>query len=190
MKLIVGLGNPGSKYRNTRHNAGYMVVNALAEEHSISIKKKAYNGLLGEGRVGRNKVFLLLPETYMNLSGVSVAQAKGLVEDISDILVVHDDIDLSLGSIRFRPGGSSGGQKGVKSVIDALGTQDFARLRIGIRPSFNDFAIAEYVLETFSGDEKITMEEVIKASVSGIETWVNEGLDKCMTKHNKKNTAE
>jgi PTH1 family peptidyl-tRNA hydrolase len=103
---------------------------------------------------------------------------------------VHDDIDLSLGSIRFRPGGSSGGQKGVKSVIDALGTQDFARLRIGIRPSFNDFAIAEYVLETFSGDEKITMEEVIKASVSGIETWVNEGLDKCMTKHNKKNTAE
>jgi len=83
MKLIVGLGNPGSKYRNTRHNAGYMVVNALAEEHSISIKKKAYNGLLGEGRVGRNKVFLLLPETYMNLSGVSVAQAKGLEEDIS-----------------------------------------------------------------------------------------------------------
>jgi len=187
MKLIVGLGNPGLRYRNTRHNAGYMVLNNLTKKYGLRIKKRIFKALLGEGRIDGNSVFLLLPQTFMNLSGESVALVRNKVDKLSDILVVYDDIDLKLGNIRFRSKGSSGGHKGLRSIIEALGTEDFPRLRIGIRPEDNKIGdTADFVLRPFLKKEKNIFIETIDKAVEGIETWISSGIEICMTKYNRK----
>lgn len=134
MKLIVGLGNPGKEYEKTRHNAGFMVIDKVAEQCKLSFNKTKFNALVAEGRIHDESVILMKPQTYMNLSGNAVSEAVRFYKlDASrDLLVIHDDMDLPLGKIRIRESGSAAGQKGMKSIIDLLHTQDIRRIRIGI----------------------------------------------------------
>lgn len=184
MKLIVGLGNPGLRYKNTRHNAGFIILEYFAKKHRLNIKKRMFNALTVEGRINGEKIFLLLPQTFMNLSGESVVQAAGKVESLSDMLIVYDDIDLPLGAVRFRAKGSSGGHNGVSSIIESLDTSEFPRLRIGIKPDFNTGNTADFVLRPFLTDEKVILKDVIFKAIEGIEAWISDGIDKCMTRYN------
>ena len=125
-----------------------------------------------------------MPQTFMNLSGESIRPAVGRVSDLSDMLVVSDDIDLMLGRLRFRPKGSSGGHKGLKSVIDNVGTEEFHRLRVGIKPEYEVLDTSDFVLRPFAKNEKGTLKEVINRAVDSIETWIVEGIETCMTRYN------
>lgn len=187
MKLIVGLGNPGLRYRNTRHNVGFLIVNSLARKHNIRISKKLFRGLVGNGRIEGKEVIVLLPQTFMNKSGESVSIAQGKIDGLSNLLVVYDDIDLSLGNIRFRPKGSSGGHKGLRSIIDELGKEEFPRLRIGIKPKGDIRDTTDFVLRPFMKSEKDILSGVIEDAIAGIETWVSSGIEACMMGYNKKN---
>ncbi|MBT9155982.1 MAG: Peptidyl-tRNA hydrolase [Firmicutes bacterium] len=138
MKLIVGLGNPGAEYAGTRHNAGFAVVGELAAKHGVRVSGRSYQSLIGRGKIGGASVYLQQPLTYMNRCGQAVKSAVVALEiDLSDLLVISDDLDLPLGSLRIRAQGGAGGQKGLQSISDCLGTTEFARLRLGIgRPLF------------------------------------------------------
>lgn len=136
MKIIVGLGNPGKEYEKTRHNAGFLVLDDVSKALGITIKTKKFKALIGEGFVRTEKVILVKPQTFMNLSGESVRAVMNYYNaDIEDLLIISDDMDLAVGNIRLRIKGSSGGQKGIKSIIDALQTQEFLRLKVGIGKS-------------------------------------------------------
>ncbi|MFH1791132.1 MAG: aminoacyl-tRNA hydrolase [Candidatus Omnitrophota bacterium] len=184
MKLIVGLGNPGFRYRNTRHNVGFMAVSHIAHKHGIRLKKRLYNGLAGEGRIAGKNVLLLLPQGFMNLSGESVKPAAGRLGGIEDMIICYDDKDLRLGRIRFREKGSSGGHKGVGSIIESLGTGEFSRLRIGIHPDNGIEDTSEFVLRPFTKGEKTVLDSVLDVTVSGIETWIKSGIGACMNRYN------
>jgi len=140
MKLVVGLGNPGRGYANNRHNLGFMCVNHFARMHNIWFDKKQGKARIGSGKIADNEVVIARPQTYMNQSGEAVSQlVKKFKIGLDDLLVIHDDLDLPLGKLRLRPGGSSGGHKGIESIITKLGSQDFPRLRVGIgRPVRED----------------------------------------------------
>lgn len=186
MYLIVGLGNPGDKYRYTRHNVGFMVLDYFASLHNISIGKIKHKAILGEGLIGQEKVILAKPQTYMNLSGESVQELMDWYkEDISRLIVVYDDVDLSVGRIRIRPGGSSGTHNGMKSVIYLLNTDKFPRMRVGIgrQPEYMD--LADYVLGRFSDEEIPLMEEAFKKSALAIEEIIKNGVNSAMNKYNR-----
>ena len=139
MKLIIGLGNPGKEYENTRHNVGFNVIDILAKEYDISVTKIKHKALIGEGRIGSEKVLLVKPQTYMNLSGETLIDIyKYYKVDLDNIIVIYDDMDIEPGKIKIRKKGSSGGHNGMKSIIQMIGTEDFPRIRIGIgRPEHN-----------------------------------------------------
>jgi len=133
MYIIVGLGNPGKQYENTRHNVGFNIIDILADEYGISVNKMKYKALIGEGRVGTEKVVLVKPVTYMNLSGESLAEIYNFYKvDTSNIVVIYDDIDLDVGKIRIRKKGSGGTHNGMRSIVKCLGTTDFPRVRVGV----------------------------------------------------------
>ena len=162
MKLIVGLGNPGRIYRYTKHNVGYLVVEEIAKENRIKLKTKKYGSLLGALKMGREDVILMRPVTYMNMSGKAVKEAieeEGL--DLKDLLVICDDINLKLGTMRMRTTGSSGGHKGLDSIIQGLGSGDFARLRIGIATQTLKGDITEYVLSPFKKKDMKKIKEIV-----------------------------
>lgn len=183
--LIVGLGNPGIKYRKTRHNFGFMVVDALAEDLKLPLKKLKYKAMIGEGRLDDSKIILARPLTYMNNSGDSVWQlAKFFKVPNENIIVAHDDLDLPLGVLRLRPGGGASGQKGVASIIQKLGTQDFARVRLGISRPPGQMDPVDYVLEKFLPNEEKLRDIVIKEAVEAIQVFVREGLSMAMNKYN------
>lgn len=183
--LIVGLGNPGIKYRKTRHNFGFMVVDALAENLKLPLKKLKYKAMIGEGRLGDSKIILARPLTYMNNSGDSVWQlAKFFKVPNENIIVAHDDLDLPLGVLRLRPGGGASGQRGVASIIQKLGTQDFARVRLGISRPPGQMDPVDYVLEKFLPNEEKLRDIVIKEAVEAIQVFVREGLSMAMNKYN------
>ncbi len=183
--LIVGLGNPGMKYRETRHNFGFMVLDALAEELNIPLKKLKYKAMLGEGRLNDARLILARPLTYMNNSGDSVWQlAKFFKVPHEHIMVAHDDLDLPLGVLRLRPGGSASGQRGVASIIQKLGTQDFPRVRLGISRPPGQMDPVDYVLEKFLPNEKTLRDIVIKEAVAAIQVFVREGLNAAMNRYN------
>jgi PTH1 family peptidyl-tRNA hydrolase len=183
--LIVGLGNPGIKYRKTRHNFGFMVVDALAENLKLPLKKLKYKAMIGEGRLGDSKIILARPLTYMNNSGDSVWQlAKFFKVPNENIIVAHDDLDLPLGVLRLRPGGGASGQKGVASIIQKLGIQDFARVRLGISRPPGQMDPVDYVLEKFLPNEEKLRDIVIKEAVEAIQVFVREGLSMAMNKYN------
>ncbi len=183
--LIVGLGNPGIKYRKTRHNFGFMVVDALAEDLKLPLKKLKYKAMIGEGRLGDSKIILARPLTYMNNSGDSVWQlAKFFKVPNENIIVAHDDLDLPLGVLRLRPGGGASGQKGVASIIQKLGIQDFARVRLGISRPPGQMDPVDYVLERFLPNEEKLRDIVIKEAVEAIQVFVREGLSMAMNKYN------
>ncbi|KUK30979.1 MAG: Peptidyl-tRNA hydrolase [Thermoanaerobacterales bacterium 50_218] len=186
-KVICGLGNPGPRYQNTRHNVGYQVVARIAKDRGVCWEN--YRGLaeIAVTDFGGEKVLLARPLTFMNLSGKAVLP---LVKDtgisLSDLLVVYDDMDLPLGTIRARARGSSGGHRGVQSVIDHLGSSDFPRIRIGIGRPPAGVDAATYVLSPFQQEEEELLEEVLEKAVAAAAIWVEKGIDVVMNQFNRK----
>lgn len=186
MKLIVGLGNPGIEYHNTRHNIGYMVIDSYAKKHNISIEKKKFNSLYQKTKINDVDVLLVKPETFMNLSGEAVKDFVNYFKiDIEDILIIYDDLDLEVGKIRLRDKGSSGGHNGIKNIISLLGTEQFKRLKIGIS---NNKLIdtKDYVLGKFNNDEKEILETSIKITNSIIDDFLKLPFDRLTNKYNRK----
>ena len=191
MKLIVGLGNPGRAYADNRHNLGFMCLNHFAGTQGIRFDKKQGQARTGSGEVAGSKVVLARPQTYMNLSGQSVSRlVKRFNIDLGDLLVVHDDLDLPLGKIRIRPGGSSGGHKGINSIISELESQDFPRLKVGTgHPTVSSAEISEtdiiaYVLSDFTPEEKEIVTQVVPRVSEAILCLLTEGLTAAMNKYN------
>jgi PTH1 family peptidyl-tRNA hydrolase len=191
MRLIVGLGNPGKSYAHNRHNAGFRCLNYFARLHSIRFGHRQCRARVGIGKVRGKTLLLAKPGTFMNLSGNSAA---GLVRKhkvpLSDLLIIYDDLDLPLGKIRLRQSGGSGGHKGMNSIISALGSEDFPRIRVGIgRPqseeqSISEDAIVNYVLSDFSSQEEATIKTVIATVSEAIDCFLTEGIEAAMSKFN------
>lgn len=190
LKLIVGLGNPGRQYAAHRHNIGFQCVDLLARRHGLDVDKLQSGAFTGQGwlaRAGeRRKVLLVKPQTYMNLSGRAVGQLLRFFRvDPADLLVIHDDLDLDPGRIRLRPGGSSGGQNGIKSIIEHLGTQEFGRLRVGVGRPPGRMDPAAYVLQPFSAaEEQEIMGVVRERAADAAELWFWEGMTAAMNRFN------
>jgi PTH1 family peptidyl-tRNA hydrolase len=184
MKVIVGLGNPGERYEATRHNVGYMALNRLAERWSIKVGPSKLQGWLGEGLIEKEKVLLLKPTTYMNLSGESVRAVLDWYKfDIDDFVVVYDDLDLPAGQLRLREKGGAGGHNGIKSLIQHLGTQEFKRIRIGIDRPAPGSDISDYVLHPFSKYEQPSILEALDRTCEALECWIKEGFFKAMNRY-------
>lgn len=185
MKMIVGLGNPGIRYAQTRHNLGFLVIEALAGQHNIALTKKQNRALLGQGLIAEEKVLLVQPQTFMNKSGEAVWEIINYYgESLHDFIIVHDDLDLAWGQLRFKRKGGSGGHRGLSSLIKMLHSHDFPRLKIGLGrpPAF--MTPEAYVLGTFSEKEKETLAQVIEEAVEGLVTWCGAGLAEAMQKFN------
>lgn len=190
MKLIVGLGNPGKAYIGSRHNIGFLVISVLSERYGIALKREkdfSARSLSGKGSIAGIEVILLEPLTFMNLSGSAVKSAitRNKV-NIEDLLVICDDLDLEVGRIKIRKSGSSGGQRGLQSIIDSLGTNNFNRLRIGIDRPSEGVEPAEYVLSSFTRKEKTVINSVIERACDCIESWGVNGIVKTMDIFNKR----
>jgi PTH1 family peptidyl-tRNA hydrolase len=185
MKLIVGLGNPGSRYANTRHNVGFHVISELARRFSGSIPRAKFQGEVIEARIEGQASWLLTPQTYMNHSGRSVLEARDFFKvEHSDLLVICDDFALPLGSLRMRAKGSSGGQKGLDDILRRLGSDDIPRLRIGIGPVPEKWDPADFVLAPFAKDEIPIVNESIQRSADAVAVWIREGIQSCMNQYN------
>lgn len=191
MFLLVGLGNPGRQYRETRHNVGFMVVDQIAKELNIKLGRVQSKAIMGTGEHAGNKIILAKPQTFMNLSGQAVAGLMRFYKiPISNLLVAHDDLDLPLGTLRMRPGGGSAGQKGLGSTIERLGTQEFPRLRVGIGRPPGQMDAAEYVLrEIPSGDQEI-LRAVLERAAEAALVFIEYGLDEAMNRYNGSLTKE
>ena len=182
MKLVVGLGNPGAKYRLTRHNVGFMVVDRLAVTAGAAVTRKHCSSLVGEGHWGEVKVVLAKPQTYMNLSGMAVSSLMNYYRVApADLLVVCDDLDLPFGRIRLRPKGSSGGHRGLASIIAALGRSDFPRLRVGIGKAGEAVG---HVLGRFAAAEEPALAEILETAAAAAVMACRDGLDRAMNRYN------
>ena len=184
-KLIVGLGNPGKEYERTRHNIGFAVVDLFARLNGIPVTKRDFRALTGDGRVGETRVFLLKPQTFMNLSGESVAaflRQKPLA--LSDILIVTDDIALPLGALRLRAKGSAGGHNGLKSLIGHLHSPEFPRLRVGVGAPRDPSVQIDFVLGPFNRREQAEADEAAERAVVALEVWLRDGIEKAMNQFN------
>lgn len=186
MKLIVGLGNPGKAYQNTRHNVGFMVLDAFASHHNVSIDQSKFSGLYSQFIVSGEKVILLKPQKYMNLSGEVVRDFVRFFKiDVSDILVISDDLDMAIGNYKLKPKGSSGGHNGLKNIETHIGTQEYKRFKIGI--SNNKLMdTKDYVLGKFSSSDQKMLDDVIQSSVSILNDFVTLSFDLLMNKYNGK----
>ena len=185
MKLFAALGNPGRKYINTRHNIAWLFVDFLQRNFSFNWKEK-FKGMYSQENICGEKVIFLKPLTYMNLSGESVAAARDFFKvQTSNVLVVHDEIDLPFGQLAFKKGGGLAGHNGLKSIAERLSTKDFYRLRLGVgRPQRGD--VSSYVLSKFSRDEGIVLENYFKQTEEAFETFISSGYEKASTAYNKK----
>jgi PTH1 family peptidyl-tRNA hydrolase len=183
--VIFGLGNPGETYRATRHNVGFEVVDRLATRHRIDLATRRFGAVLGQGAIAGRRVWLLEPQTFMNLSGESVAAAMQAQQvPLERIVVLHDDMDLELGRIQVRPGGGDGGHRGVRSVIEHLGAMNFARIRLGVgRPGQQEEA-SDHVLSGFSDEEGEQVEALIERGANAAQAWLSEGLVVAMNRYN------
>ena len=185
MKLVVGLGNPGRRYQRTRHNVGYEVLSRLAARHALGPAKARFQGDVVEAKLAGEKALLLCPTTFMNLSGGSVREAMSFYKlTEQDLLIVCDDLNLPVGKLRLRCGGSSGGQKGLENIIQKLGGDQFARLRIGIGAAPPQWDWADYVLSEFAADERPIIDQALDQSVDAVELWAAEGAECCMNRYN------
>lgn len=189
MHLIVGLGNPGAKYAGTRHNAGWFVIDELARRSGLLVARREHEAMTGSGFFGENKVMLVKPQTFMNLSGRAVtALMRYHKVEPANVLVICDDLNLPVGKIRLRAGGSDGGQNGLKSISQSLGGQPFPRLRFGIgeppREVRMERGTADYVLSPFATVEKPLVNETVTRAADCVETWVKSGIEAAMTGYN------
>ena len=185
MKVIAGLGNPGEKYAKTRHNIGFMVTAELAERFNINSSYK-FDGLIGDFFFGGEKVIIFQPMKYMNKSGQPLSKLLDYFQiKAKDLLVIHDDLDLDLGKMRFKQNGSSGGHNGIKSIINNLGTKEFQRLKIGIGRPPENIPVPDFVLTTFQGEEKKISEQIVEEAASAVELMLKENIMKAMNKYNR-----
>lgn len=192
MYIIAGLGNPGKQYEGTRHNIGWQVLDELAEKYKIRILESKFKGLAGKGMIENEKVILLKPLTYMNLSGESVGEAVRFfkIDVRSELIVIADDISLEPGQIRMRKKGSAGGHNGLKNIIAHLGDENFIRMKIGVGDKPEGYELADYVLGHFSKEEEKVLSESRKNAVLAIETILRDGVDKAMNLYNTKRRQE
>lgn len=192
MYIIAGLGNPGKDYKNTRHNIGFDVIDALAEKNRIDVSTIKHKALTGKGMIGAEKVILVKPQTFMNLSGESLIQICQYYKiDIeTELIIIYDDIALDVGAIRVRKNGSAGGHNGMKSIIQNLSTENFMRIRMGVGEKPKGYDLADYVLGHFSQDERKLMDEGVNDAITAVEIILDEGVDKAMNLFNRKKTIE
>ncbi len=190
-KLVVGLGNPGSKYEGTRHNIGFDIVDRLSTGGSGARFTPKFDGLLAEVEIDYRRVLLLKPQTFMNLSGRSVRQVVGFykLDPAADLLAVCDDLSLPLGKLRLRAKGSDGGQKGLRDIAQQLGTTDYGRLRIGIGEN-GPIDAADYVLTRFRPTERPIIDDALIAATQAVAVWVGQGIEAAMNRFNAAGTAD
>jgi PTH1 family peptidyl-tRNA hydrolase len=191
MKLIVGLGNPGDRYKFTRHNMGFLVVDEMAEEHGISLRRKKFDADMGEGVIDGTPVMMVKPRTYMNRSGLSVGQVVSFFKvDSKSIIVVHDDLDLAFGSVRVKEGGGHGGHKGLISISDALGCKDFLRVRLGIGKPLLKEMVENYVLTPFSRGEIEILPDILHRGSTAVAAILSSGAQVAMCRFNVRRVKE
>ena len=189
MYIIAGLGNPGSKYENTRHNMGFKAIDAMASEFGIDVNRAKFKGLIGEGRIGSEKVILLKPQTYMNLSGQSVREIMNFYKiPEENLIVIYDDFDLPIGSIRVRKSGGPGTHNGMKSVVQELGSRKFPRVRVGIGSS--DGSTIQFVIGKVGKDEQQILNEAAEAAASAAADIIRIGIENAMNIHNTRQSAK
>ena len=186
MYIIVGLGNPGEKYDNTRHNCGFLTIDALAKKHNLDFQESKQKALVAKGVINGEKVILAKPLTFMNLSGESVRALTDYykVDYESEVIIVYDDISLPVGNLRIRKKGSAGGHNGIKSIISHLGSDNFIRIKVGVGEKPKGYDLADYVLGHFSSEEQVMMQEAFNKGAEAVETIMESGPDKAMNKYN------
>ena len=188
MYIIAGLGNPGKEYENTRHNAGFMVIDKIADKAGIRVGEKKHKALIGKGTFAGEKVVLVKPQTYMNLSGESLREVVDYykVDFENELIVISDDIDLDVGQLRIRPKGSAGGHNGLKNIIKMLGSENFIRVRMGVGAKRVGGDLVSHVLGSIEKKDMESFEETIETAVSAIETIMESGTETAMNKFNTK----
>ena len=185
MYVIAGLGNPGREYEGTRHNVGFMTLDALADKYNIDVREKAFKGLIGKGMIEGNKVILVKPQTYMNLSGEAVREAVQFYKIPADhVLVIYDDVSLPVGKLRVRPTGSAGGHNGIKNIIAHLGTQDFPRIKIGTGAPGEGGDMIDWVIGVPSQAERKVLVESFRRAIDAAECIIEHGCQKAMNDFN------
>ena len=178
MYIIAGLGNPSKEYERTRHNVGFDALDVLADKVGTTIEEKKFKGLYGRGIIGGEKVLLLKPQTFMNLSGESIRAAADFYKVEPDhIIVIYDDISLDVGQLRIRKKGSAGGHNGIKNIIAHLGTQEFPRIKVGVGDKPKKMDLADYVLSRFSKEDRALMEDAFKEAARAVEVMITDGAD-------------
>lgn len=188
MYIIAGLGNPTKKYEHTRHNVGFDVMERIAGKYNIEMNQKKHKAVCGTGYIGGQKVLLMKPQTFMNLSGTSVREAVEFykLDPEEALIVIYDDVNLVPGSIRIRKKGSAGGHNGIKDLIANLGTQEFARIRVGVGGKPEDFDLVDYVLGHFGKEDRALVEEAMDQAAAAVEDMVQGNTDRAMNLYNKK----
>ena len=186
--VIAGLGNPKKEYENTRHNIGFDVIDKLADKHGISMGEAKHKGLIGKGFINGQKVILVKPLTYMNLSGECIREVVDYykVDSKEEFIVIHDDISLEPGQLRIRKKGSAGGHNGLKNIIQHLGHDSFQRIKVGVGEKPKGYDLADYVLGHFTKEERVLMETASKDACEAVEMMMQEGPDAAMNRFNKK----
>lgn len=187
MYLIVGLGNPGNRYKSTRHNIGFMVMGKLAGQLELDLKQKSFDSSWGKGKLAGTDILLAMPQTYMNLSGTAVRQLLAFFKaDINNLIVIHDDLDLAFGTIRLKVGGGNAGHKGLSSITNDLGSSDFMRVRLGIGKPPDKSRVESYVLEPFNSEEELPLlPEIIATAAEVVSEIVLSGIEKAIAKYHK-----
>jgi peptidyl-tRNA hydrolase, PTH1 family len=188
VKLIVGLGNPGIEYQFTPHNVGFLAIDRIAEQCGVSVDNRHCKALTARARIGNEEVLLAKPETYMNLSGMSVQELvrKYELDPQKDLIVIYDELDLPLGTIRIRERGSSAGHNGMQSIIDALATQEVLRIRLGIAPDHPVKDGSRYVLGQFRKSQLVALDELLEKAAEAVSVVLNEGRSAAMNRFNRK----
>lgn len=187
MRLIVGLGNPGSEYEHTPHNVGFLLIDRLADKHDIRVNRPEANALVGVGKIGGEEVVLAKPLSFMNLSGGPVKTLLRKYElGLNELLVAYDELDLPWGGMRMRPKGSAAGHNGVASIISSLGSEEFSRLRLGIHPGRPIGSGAKYVLRTFRKEELEELDQILERAAEVVELFTAEGVEKAMAVANRR----
>ena len=187
MYIIAGLGNPGKQYENTRHNAGFMALDALADQLGVSLSEKKHKALCGKGMIGGEKALFMKPQTFMNLSGESIRAAADFYKvEPEHIMVIYDDISLEPGQLRIRKKGSAGGHNGIKSIISHLGSMEFPRIKIGVGAKPPGYDLADYVLGHFSKADQEILQERFEDVYDAVKLIVGDDITEAMNRHNKK----
>lgn len=188
MYIIVGLGNPGREYKNTRHNVGFMVIDKVADKHNIRLDRRRHKAVTGRGTIGGERVVLVKPQTFMNLSGESVRKVIDYykADEKLELIIISDDISLNVGMLRIRKKGSAGGHNGLKNIILNLGHDEFQRIRVGVGDKASGADLIDHVLGHFSKEDMILIDEAVSRAAEAVEVIITDGCDAAMNTFNKK----